>query len=451
MVTAHTPATECPYRLDPTGSDIHGEASALRAHGPAARVLLPGSIPAWSVTDPQLIRRLLTHSDISKDSRHWPVYTSGELPEDWPLRLWVDTRSALTAYGEEHRRLRRPLAAAFSPRRVRALVPQIEAITETLLADLEAVGPEEAVDLRARFAWRLPLLVVNVVLGVPEELHDAFRDAIGDLFATDLTPEAAAASHVRVYELLNELIDHKKRRPGDDITSSLIASCDDGQITGQELTDSLMLLIGAGHETTVNLLDHAIVNLLVHRGQLARATAGDVTWPEVVEEALRHQAPIATIIMRFAVRDVVDEPTGLTFARGDAVVINFAAAGRDPGVHVAPDRFDITRDAHDHLAFGHGHHLCVGAELARVEGRIALAALFGRFPRMRLAVDHDQLRPLPSFISNGHRALPIRLGPAVPRAGTRAGESPVGRGPVGRLGVPDVTQDRYPNGYATQE
>ncbi|WP_406129739.1 cytochrome P450 [Streptomyces sp. NBC_00989] len=414
MTTTQPPATGCPYPLDPTGSDIHGEAAALRALGPAAHVLLPGGVPAWSVTDPGLIRRLLVHPGISKDAhRHWPAYINGEIPDAWALSTWVDVVNALTAYGAEHDRLRRPLQAAFSPRRVRALIPQIEAITHSLLDDLQAAGPDEVVDLRARFAWLLPLLVANLVLGVPEELHGPFRDAIGLLFATNLSPEEAAAAPARVYSLIARLIDAKRRDQGDDVTSLLIAERDGGELTEKELADSLLLLIGAGHETTVNLLDHGISNLATHPAQLALATTGEIPWEQVVEETLRHQAPIASIPLRFAVREVTDEPTGLTFAAGDALVINYAAAGRDPSRHPRDaDAFDTTRDtARDHLAFGHGPHLCVGAELARIEGRIAFEAIFARFPALRLAAPED-LEPLESFISNGHQLLPAVLGPA---------------------------------------
>ena len=414
-MTAMTADSGCPYQLDPSAADIHAEASALRALGPAARVTLPGGVPAWSVTDPHLIRRLLTHPDISKDAhRHWPAYINKEMPEDWPLRIWVDVRNALTAYGSEHHRLRRPLAAAFSTRRVRALAPQIERITNGLLDELQTAGPDEVVDLRARFAWRLPLLVVNSVLGVPDHLHDAFRDGIGKLFATDLSPEEAQAAPVHVYALIAELIAHKRENLVDDVTSALITAHAAGELTDQELADSLILLIGAGHETTVNLLDHSVVDLLGHPDQLAMATTGQTAWEQVIEEALRHQAPIATIILRFPVNDVVDEPTGLVFAQGDAIAINFGAAGRDPQVHGQDaDRFDITRStARDHLAFGHGTHLCVGAELARIEACIALSTLFARFPDLRLAVEPDQLQPLPSLISNGHQHLPVVLGSA---------------------------------------
>jgi cytochrome P450 len=185
------------------------------------------------------------------------------------------------------------------------------------------------VDLRARFAWRLPLLVVNAMLGVPEEMHDDFRDAVGLLFATDLSEEEAAAGPVKVYQLLATLIEVKAKRPGDDVTSGLIAAHNSGELSQQELADSLMLLIGAGHETTVNLLDHGVTNLLAHPVQLAMATSGQTGWEQVVEEALRHQAPIASIILRFPTRAVVHEATGLTFdARRRGGSAPAAAPGR---------------------------------------------------------------------------------------------------------------------------
>lgn len=417
-MTAQASQGSGPYPLDGSGSDIHGEATALRQLGPAVRVLLPGEIPAWSVTDPGLIRRLLAHKEVSKDAhQHWPAYREGRIPEDWPLRIWVDVRNALAAFGTEHTRLRKPLAAAFTARRVRALEPQIQQMTDDLLDELRPDVADGTVDLRDQFAWRLPLLVVNALLGVPESLHDEFRDAVGTLFATDLSPEEAAAGGVETYRLLNELIEIKTATPGDDVTSSIIAAHAEGSLDAQELRDSLLLLIGAGHETTVNLIDHGITNLLLHPEQREKAVSGEVSWDAVVEETLRHQAPIASIILRFAVNDLTDEVTGIRFAQGDAIVINYAAAGRDPAVHgESADAFDVSRAAaREHLAFGHGVHYCVGAPLARIEGRVALSTLFSRHPELALAVEPDALQPLPSLISNGHQRLPVHLDRAAAR------------------------------------
>ncbi|MBN3932968.1 cytochrome P450 [Streptomyces verrucosisporus] len=408
------PTAPCyPYRLDPDAADIHTETATLRAAGPAPLVELPGGITARLVTDTGLIKRLLTHPQVSKDAlRHWPAYP--ELPEDWPLRAWVDARNALTAYGEEHTRLRRLIGPAFGARRIRALAPVIEEITADLLDGLAALDTGGPVDLRGHFAWILPLTVVNTALGVPEKMHTAFRDTIGSLFATNLTPQQAVENLTAVYRLLAELVETKRARPGDDVTTDLIRARDEEtgtRLSDQELLDSLMLLIGAGHETTVNLLTHGTVDLLTHPGQLTALRAGSARWEDAVEEMLRHQPPIANIIMRFPTEDITDETTGTHFRTGEPLVISYTAVGRDPGLHgEGAGTFDITRSTRrDHLSFGHGPHYCLGAELARLEARIALPALFDRFPDLTLAVPAEELRPLPSFISNGHQTLPVHL------------------------------------------
>ncbi|MFE3169210.1 cytochrome P450 [Streptomyces sp. NPDC059224] len=355
----------------------------------------------------------MVHPDVSKDAtKHWPPYIAGEVPADWPQRIWLDVRNALTASGREHQRLRRPLARAFSPRRVRALVPQIEAIATQLLDELQPFSTEE-IDLRARYAWRLPLLVIGCLFETPDHLADELHDSATALFTTNLEPDAAVAAWGRLYALIASLIDHKIAHPSDDLSTDLVAAHLAGDLTAKELADSFVLLISAGHETTVNLLDHAIVNLATHRDQLALITSGRVSWDAAVEESLRHEPPIANLILRFAAADIADERTGQRFNQGDAIVVNFAAAGRAPHVH-GPDAedFNVARTtSSNHLSFGYGAHLCLGSELARAEARIGLRLLFERFPDLRLTVDFDQLQPVPSYISNGHQHLPTLLSP----------------------------------------
>ncbi|BAJ26156.1 MULTISPECIES: cytochrome P450 [Kitasatospora] len=405
----------CPHRLDLDGSDLHAESAALRAAGPAARIELPGGVTGWSLTDPALIKRLLTDPRISRDaSRHWTADLAGEVPADWPLRMWTDVRNALTAYGPDHARLRRLIGPAFSARRVRALAPEIERITAGLLDRLAAHPEGEVVDLRAEFIWVLPLMVANTLLGVPEEIHDAFRSTIGRTFETGATPEEAVRNAEAVYVQLALLAKAKREEPGDDVTTALVQARDEetgGGLDERELLDNLLLLVGAGHETTVNLIGSTIAQLAADPQQLDQLKADPARWPDAVEETLRHQPPVANILARFPVEDVHDEPTGLTFVRGDLLVVNFLAAGRDPALHGEDAaRYDHTRPTRrDHLSFGHGVHYCLGAELARLESRIALAALFERFPCLTLAVPADELRPLPSFISNGPRELPVLL------------------------------------------
>lgn len=405
---------QCPIlALDPTGSDRHGEDAALRAHGPAARVHVLG-VEAWAVTEPALLKALLTDRRVSKDPRlHWPKYPD-EIIGKWPLSLWVAVDNMFTAYGDQHRRLRRLVSPAFTARRVTALAPRIEQITDALLDDLAATPPGTPADLRDRYAYPLPIQVISDLMGLPEHSRPDFRRTVDGVFDTTSSSEAAAANNQELYAILSGLVTAKRREPGDDMTSVLISARDeeDGTaLTEQELLDTLLLVISAGYETTVNLLDQAITALLTHPEQLAAAQSGAVAWSAVVEEALRFEAPVAHVPMRYAVEDIA-LPHGQVIRRGEAILASYAAAGRDPDVHgPTADAFDVRRTDKTHLAFGHGVHVCLGAALARLEGEIALRRLFTRFPRLTLAVPAAELRPTPSFISNGHRELPVLLGP----------------------------------------
>ncbi|MFD8483008.1 cytochrome P450 [Kitasatospora sp. NPDC059673] len=179
------------------------------------------------------------------------------------------------------------------------------------------------VDLRNEFTWVLPLMVVNTLLGVPEDLHGAFRACIGHLFDTHATPEEAVRNGEAGYVQLANLVEAKRRTPGEDVTTALIQAHDEETGTGlteRELLDSLLLLIGAGHETTVNLLGSAIIALTTHPEQLDALRKDPSRWSDVVEETLRLRPPVAKILPRFAVEDLHDEAGGITFARGPASI-----------------------------------------------------------------------------------------------------------------------------------
>jgi cytochrome P450 len=396
----------CPYVLDVNGENIQAEGAALRAEGPLTWIEMPSGIAGWAVTRFDTLRQLLNDPRVSKDpAQHWPLWMNDEVPEDWPLRIWVSVRNMFTAYGTEHRRLRSLVSAAFTARRTEALRPTIEAITKDLLDRISGMAGH--VDLRATYAYPLPVEVITRMFGVPDSEKESLRVVVDTVFDTTTTPEQAQANGIAMYELMAQLVAQKQAAPGDDLTSALIAvHNDEGRLAEHELVDTLILMLTAGHETTVNLLDQAITALLTHPDQLAMVRDGQRSWSDVIEEALRWQAPVAYLPLRYAVEDI--DVAGVMIRKGDAILAAYAAAGRDPERYgPTADAFDITRENKQHLAFGHGVHHCLGAPLARLEAQVALPALFERFPGISLAMPATDLIPMHSFLSNGHRELPV--------------------------------------------
>ncbi|HEY6497068.1 MAG TPA: cytochrome P450 [Trebonia sp.] len=401
-----------PLVLDPTARRRAQEERELHKEEGPVLVDILGEL-AWAVGDPDLLASLLTDPRVSKDPRqHWPRFIAGEIVGKWPLYLQVSVDNMFTAYGNAHRRLRRLVAPAFAARRLDALTPSVERNTAALLDELDA-RTETVVDLRAAYAVQLPVRVISDLLGVPHDMRARFKETIDRIWNTTLTPEEAMAATADVYEMLTDLIGLKRAEPADDMVSALIAAHDDeeGQtsLTERELIDTLLLVIAAGYETTVNLIDSAVTALLADPAQLAHVREGRATWSDVVEEALRFAAPVSHMPMRYAVEDIA-LPGGMTIRQGEAILPSFGAASNSPK-HQGPsaDRFDATRSDKSHLAFGHGVHFCLGAPLARAEGATALAGVFDRFPALRLAVPAADLEPVPSILGNGHLTLPVHL------------------------------------------
>jgi cytochrome P450 len=300
-------------------------------------------------------------------------------------------RSFLGLNPPDHTRLRKLVSKAFTPRMVAQLTPRIEQITAELLdAALVVDGP---VDLIKDFASPLPVVVISELLDVPladRERFEAWSHQLARALDPDfLLPPDVRRQAVRAREefadYFRELVALRRADPGDDLLSALVAVHDQGDVlTESELLATLILLLIAGHETTVNLIGNSTLALLRHPDQLARLRAEPELIDRAIEELLRYDSPVQLTI-RSALRDA--EVGGRTIPQGSFALLLIGAANRDPGEHDDPDRLDLGREPSRHLAFGQGVHFCLGAPLARLEGRIALNALTRRAPRIQLSAE----------------------------------------------------------------
>jgi cytochrome P450 len=402
---------KCPIVLDRTGQDIHAEAARLRHVGPVAQVELPGGFLAWSITSYSIAKSVLADERFSKDpTKNWPMFINGEVPANWELITWVVMNNMTTRDGADHARLRKLVSPAFTTRQVETARPLIEKITHELLDAMAALPAGQPVDLKGNFAYPLPARVICDLFGVPAEARDAvLRGSQVNSNTTNSQDEAEANVH-QWHSAMTDLVAVKQVEPGDDLTSLMIAARgeDGSELTAEEMVGTLHLMFGAGSETLSNVLTHAVLDVLAHPDQMALVTEGRYGWDAVFDEAVRKEAAVAQLPFRYATEDV--EIGGVTIAKGDPVLIAYAAIGRDPEVHgETADEFDITRADKTNLSFGYGPHRCLGMPLAVLQASIALPALFERFPRMRLAVRPDELEPQGTFIMNGHRALPVYL------------------------------------------
>lgn len=360
----------------------------------------------WAITRHDTLQQLLADPRVGKNPRNWTTFTEGRLPEGWPLLNFVTVPGMVTADGEEHRRLRGLVTQAFTPRRIAELQPAVEARTEALLDGLAAL--EGDFDLREHFAYPLPMQVIGALLGLPPKQQDDLHELSDTLVSSSATPQAAVAAQRGLFALLASVVAAKRAEPGDDLTTDLIAArAADDRLTEEELVGTLLLMLVAGHETTLNLITNAVRALLAHPEQLRLVLDGEQPWSAVVEETLRFDSPVGQFPLRYAIEDI--EVGDVLIRRGEALLASYASAGRDERHHENADAFDITRHGSRHLSLGHGPHFCLGAGLARLEAETALRGLFGRFPALA-AADGPAPEPIGSFISNSVRTLKVRVG-----------------------------------------
>ncbi|MFF3871671.1 cytochrome P450 [Streptomyces sp. NPDC001978] len=402
--------------MDPAGGCPHAANARLLARGAVAPVVLPGEIEGMAVLGHEALKEFLTHPEVAKNARHFGALRDGRIPEGWLLATFATVQGMTTADGDDHRRLRSLVSRAFTARRVEELRPEIEELTSSLLDDLSraAEADDGVADLRRHFALPLPMGVISELLGVDERYRDRLHHLSNQVVATDITPARAVDANRELVTVLGEIAAAKTERPGDDLTSALIAARDeDGdRLSPPELIGTLVLMIIAGHETTLYLITNAVRALCGHRDQLDLVREGGASWGDVVEETLRWDAPVSYFPFRYPVRDLTVD--GTLIPAGTPVLAGYSAAGRDTAAYGPDaDRFDVTRPARPgavrNLSLGHGAHYCLGAPLARLEATTALERLFTRFPALALADPEAELTRHASFVGNSVRTLPVRL------------------------------------------
>lgn len=335
---------------------------------------------------------------------------------------WLETKlsmgmadSMVMKDGDDHRRLRTLAHKAFTPMRVAALERRIAQLADELLDAADARGPAQtqgAADLIADFALPLPVAVISDMMGVDERHRHHFHHwmkGILDLEAAGpLELLTNVPNMIKLGRFLRGLIAERRQHKGDDLLSALVEAEEAGdKLSFDELVASTLIILLAGHETTVNLIGSGVLALLEHPEQLQRLRAQPELMEPAVEEMLRYTSPVQLNAPRYACEDA--ELCGVIIPKGAAVCPLLGSANHDEAQFAEPERFDIGRQPNRHVAFGYGPHFCLGAPLARLEARVALRALLQRYTGLQLAVPRAALTWRRSQSVRGLTALPLRV------------------------------------------
>jgi len=307
-----------------------------------------------------------------------------------------------------HTRLRRLISRDFTPRRIREMEPRIKEIVEGLLARVEKEGSFDAI---ADLATPLPVMVIAEMLGVPTEKYATFKSWSDAIVAGDNTlpgmpmpPELIEARDALV-SYFSEEIERRKREPGSDLVSALVAAHQESEsLSAGELLNFVVLLLLAGNETTTNLIGNGMYALGRHPKQLAMLRRDRSLLPRAIEEMLRYDGPVQSTVRH---PNEIVNVGGAEISPDTITFVILAAANRDPAQWEEPEKFDITREPKDHLAFGEGIHFCIGAPLARLEAAIAFGAVLDKFPTLRLKDPDVRPQYKGSFFLRGLESLPM--------------------------------------------
>jgi cytochrome P450 len=396
MTVEHTVATLPTARQPGCPFDPPRQLLEAREHGPISHYTFPGGRPGWLITGYDLVRAVLADSRFSSRKElmlHPSIDTTGmDIPPAPPGEF-------LLMDEPQHGRYRRPLVGKFTVRRMRQLTDRVEQITADHLDAMEQAGPPA--DLVTAFATPIPAVMICELLGVPYQDRSSFQKQVESFMNGETSDEDLIAAYTATQQYLAELVAAKRANPTDDVLSDLT----DSDLTDEELKGMSLILLAAGLDTTANMLALGTFALLRNPAQLAALRADPALADRAVEELLRYLS-VAKTFMRTALEDV--ELAGRTIEAGTTVILSYNTANRDPERFADPHVLDLRRQDGGHLAFGHGIHLCLGQQLARVEMRVAFPALVNRFPTLRLAVPADEvgLRPETADIY-GVKSLPV--------------------------------------------
>ena len=374
--------------------------AALRENQPFARVRL------WDGSHPYLLTR---YEDIRVVLAH-PRFSCEPVREGFPHvyegRMVADKadKSFLRLDPPEHDRLRRMVTKEFTVKKVEALRPRIQQTVDRLIDQYGAMP--QGSDFVEHFGAPLPTEIITLLLGIPYEDHAIFHRATRVQFGSKSTPAEVRASLDELLAYLDALITRKEAAPADDIVARLVHDhYKPGHIDRLTLINIVRLLLSAGHQTTQNMTALGVLTLLQHPDQLALIKADPALIPGAVEELLRFSSILHTGARRMALEDI--DVNGHLVKAGEGVICSIPAANRDGRLFADPDRFDVTRDAGAHVAFGFGVHQCLGQVLARAELQIVYGTLFHRLPNLRLAVPFEALRFRHDMFVYGVHELPL--------------------------------------------
>ncbi len=402
-----------PSSFDPTDAAFLADPyPTLRALREATPVLHHERLDRWFVSRHGDVRACLRDKRLGRNFSHVGTYEEfkAEPPDPrWDAFWDVERFSLLWLEPPDHTRIRSLLAAAFTPRSIAAMREPAEQLAQELLEPCLERGKME---LLSDFAQPFSIGLICRLLGVPVDRQRDLLDwshAIVKMYEFDTTKEQAVAANeasaaFRDYVL--ELIDERSRVPRDDIVTSLVqARVDGGRLSPAEIVSTVILLLNAGHEATVNTLGNGIRALMHAPEQWGRLVAGDVPVGAAVEELIRFDPPLQ-LFERWVLQDGF-ELGGVQVPRGEQLALLFGAANRDPRVFADPDGFDVGRENADrHVGFGGGIHVCIGAPLARIELAVGLQALVSRCPRLELA--SEPVRK-PAFVIWGLEGIDLEL------------------------------------------